>query len=84
MYGHWTVNLLVMNDELLLWLISLTMMMTPIMTKVAAETTWKDLRIFIFGVFATQVTNLVSTSQSDQSWNRSQFGQFKLWNLSLQ
>ena len=34
-------------------------MMMPTMTKVVAERTWKDLRVFLFGVFATQVTNLV-------------------------
>ena len=37
----------------------MTIMMMPIMTKVVAERTWKDLRVFLFGVFATQVTNLV-------------------------
>ena len=40
----------------------MTVMMTPIMTKVLAESTWKDLRIFLFGVFATQVTHLVAVA----------------------
>ena len=42
----------------------MTMMMMPIMTKVVAERTWKDLRVFLFGVFATQVTNLVPLANS--------------------
>ena len=42
----------------------MTMMMMPIMTKVVAERTWKDLRVFLFGVFATQVTNRVPLANS--------------------